>query len=71
MCNPEAPVGSIYSRKFNYLEEVEKNCLSVRKTLSESSLQNLVEFTRCKTTFIPAIILRAHENRTNNPKNRQ
>ena len=23
MYSPEAPVGSIYSRKFNYLEEVE------------------------------------------------
>ena len=41
MYSPEAPVGSIYSRKFNYPEEVERIAYntSVRKTLTESSLQ--------------------------------
>ena len=44
MYSSEAPVGSIYSRKFNYLEEVEIIAYntSVRKTLTESSLQKLV-----------------------------
>ena len=27
MYSPEAPVGSIYSRKFNFLKKVEKNSL--------------------------------------------